>query len=118
MSLGPLNYVVLFFSVGVCPAFAQLHFHGSICEGGKGGEGSSVAEFAEAPLTATITKPTVVSRTSWGCPDGQTSGWTPQMGQNVFDRCMSGDPGSETSYEKVGHVWCWKQKRPGPRVCE
>ena len=67
------------FSVGVFPVFAQLHFHGPTCEGGKGGEGSSIAALAEAPpIATTITKPAVVSRTSWGCPDGQGSGWTPQ----------------------------------------
>jgi hypothetical protein len=78
VSLGPLKCVASFLAVGVCPAFAQLHFHGSICEGGKGGGGSRVAALAEAPIAATITKPAVVSRTSWGCPDGQGSGWTPQ----------------------------------------
>ena len=78
MSLGPLKCVVLFLAVGVCPAFPQLHFHGPTCEGGKGGEGSSIAALAEPPIATTVTKPAVISRTSWGCPDGQTSGWTPQ----------------------------------------
>ena len=79
MSLGPLKCVVLFLAGGVCPALAQLHFHGATCEGGKGGEGSSIAALVEAPpIATTITKPAVVSRANWGCPDGQASGWTPQ----------------------------------------
>lgn len=78
MSLRPLKCVVLLLAVGVCPAFPQLHFHEQTCEGGKGGEGSSIAALGEGLIATMITKPAVVSRTSWGCPDGQGSGWTPQ----------------------------------------
>ena len=78
MSLSSLKYVVLSLVVWVCPASSQLHFHGATCEGGKGGEGSTSTALAEVPGAMTITKPAVVSRTSWGCPDGQGSGWTPQ----------------------------------------
>jgi hypothetical protein len=73
-----LNCAVLYLALAVFPAFAEIHFHGLACEGGKGGEGTSIAALAEAPVATAITKPAVISRTAWGCPDGQGSGWTPQ----------------------------------------
>jgi hypothetical protein len=64
--------------VGVLPVSAEPHFHGPQCAGGKGGEGLSIAAVAETPSVTAITKPAVVSRTGWGCPDGQGSGWASQ----------------------------------------
>ena len=59
------------------PSVAQAHLE-MTCEGGKGGEGVTRQAFAEVPIASTLTRPAVVSRTAWGCLDGQGSGWTPQ----------------------------------------
>src|SRR5688572_1549995 len=56
----------------------QARSHAHACEGGKGEE-PSISFFLSPDLTTTsVGKPPVVTRTAWGCPDGQDSGWTPQ----------------------------------------
>jgi hypothetical protein len=58
------------------PLLAPAHEHS--CEGGKGAEAASITFFFGPEAVTLVAKPAVVTRTTWGCPDGQGSRWTPQ----------------------------------------
>jgi hypothetical protein len=63
---------------GCFAGFALAHGPEHACEGGKGAEESSISLFVGPELTIAVAKPPVITRTAWGCPDGQGSRWTPQ----------------------------------------
>jgi hypothetical protein len=62
----------------VLPCLGQVRPEEPGCEAGWGGEVAPLALFSETPIAAALAKPAVISRTDWGCPDGQGSRWTPQ----------------------------------------
>jgi hypothetical protein len=68
-----------FFIAAACWAGSfRAHSHEPACEGGKGGE-PSFSFFLVPDVVTSVAKPAVITRTGWGCPDGQGSRWTPQF---------------------------------------
>jgi hypothetical protein len=61
-----------------CECSSWAHDHPFACEGGKGAEETSISFFFGPEVTTSVIKPPVITRTAWGCPDGQGSRWTPQ----------------------------------------
>ena len=59
-------------------------------------------EFSSAS-TSPLPKPPVVSRTAWGCPEGQQSSWTPQY-TAVTHLVVHHSAGSNTSSDWAGTV--------------
>lgn len=55
---------------------AKAHERG--CEAGKGADEASISFFFGLDKITSIARPALVTRTAWGCPDGQDSDWTPQ----------------------------------------
>jgi hypothetical protein len=66
-------------SLMVAVASCHAHGHEHACQGGKGAEESSISLFFAPEVTPTsVARPPIITRTAWGCPDGQSSRWTPQ----------------------------------------
>src|SRR5687767_10737463 len=62
----------------LCCGVPLARAHESGCEAGKGADASSISFFFGSEMITSIARPALVTRTAWGCPDGQDSGWTPQ----------------------------------------
>ena len=72
--------LLLPFLVGISLHGANAGHESHGCEAGFGASPdlSQPSDQLLRQSTGTVPKPAVVSRTAWGCPDGQSSRWTPQ----------------------------------------
>jgi hypothetical protein len=68
----------LLIAAGCFAAYGEALGHEPACEGGKGAEESSISFFFGPEVATSVTKPALVTRTAWGCPDGQGSRWMPR----------------------------------------